>query len=775
MKICFPARKANGEQYATLDEMMQPLCQEPHGSWLAGTNNMWHGGIHITSKSAPGSVLTNETADTAVPLQFMAGGEVVAWRVNQDYLTSTYMNKPLQYSSTFVLVKSTCTPDPEKKANSLDFYTLYIGLAPLSAFAKHKLYQVTEKGDGLSQREYTGKEKDGDKAPVAKSKLKTGDRVIVLREITFDLKGQTQTFGLARVLNSKSEMTGKAYWVSLDSQFVTPDGEQMAHLPAWMQQAVAQGAFDAVVKPAMKLEVAAGDAVGYLAEDIAPCDLHGVEESAFVHVEVLSTDSRMIDFLSNKAQVKSGPKYVHIHPESPVYARSGDTFTQTKGKVKKDIHKIMPQDECQPFTDKDGKRWFDIGDGAWVSGTDVDADICQYDLDKLGFKAFEEPSTSDMTKSLREGWIKDGFTRMAEWVRPERGIREKQVSDYYKALLRKMDSDNSGDLSGEELRHAVNYAELDVRDIAARMVVRHDSEWFGGSSHHRWRTFLKQMDPLCVSYVRQWFDDMEWMSKVDEFSSGEPVWHMHPVTFLDAIKTVESGFITLEMVLAANLGKNEPQCKEVLPYLNKYADAYGMKDKKEIAHFLSQIGHESGFVITEENLNYSGEGMRRIFGCKKGPKNYNKANDDCDLGRLRNKLWTQESTYAHHPENLANYVYAGRMGNDDEASGDGYRYRGRGMIQLTGKDGYQYFTNIHNKKNPSDNQDFVATPDLVISNLEYGVESAFSFWVSKKLNVLAKSLNVYDVTFKVNGGHNGYDDRRIRFNKVAELININKD
>lgn len=535
MKICFPARKANGEQYATLDDMMQPLCQEPHGSWLAGTNNMWHGGIHITRKSAPGSVLTSETADTAVPLQFMAGGEVVAWRVNQDYLTSTYMNKPLQYSSTFVLVKSTCTPDPEKKANSLDFYTLYIGLAPLSAFPKHKLYKVTEKGDGLSQREYTGKEKAGDKAPVAKNKLKTGDSVVVLRENAFDLKGQTQTFGLARALNSKSEMTGKAFWMSLDPQYVSPVGEQMAHLPAWMQQAVAQGTFDTVVKPATRMEVAAGDAVGYLAEDIAPCDLHGVEKSAFTHIEVISTDSRMVDFLRNKAQVKSGPKFVHIHPESSVYARSGDTFTKTEGKVKKDIHKIMPQEKCHPFTDSSGKRWFDIGDGAWVSEDDVDADIGQYDLDKLGFKAFEEPPTSDMTKSLREGWIKDGFTRMAEWVRPERGIREKQVSDYYKALLRKMDSDNSGDLSGEELRHAVNYAELDVRDIAARMVVRHDSEWFGGSSHHRWRTFLKQLDPLCVSYVRQWFDDMEWMSQVDGFKSGEPVWHMHPVVFLNAL------------------------------------------------------------------------------------------------------------------------------------------------------------------------------------------------------------------------------------------------
>ncbi|KZP98511.1 hypothetical protein A3N42_22695 [Klebsiella aerogenes] len=775
MKICFPARKANGEQYATLDDMMQPLCQEQHGSWLAGTNNMWHGGIHITSKSAPGSVLTNETADTAVPLQFMAGGEVVAWRINQDYLTGKYINNPLQYSSTFVLVKSTCTPDPEKKDNSLDFYSLYIGLAPLSAFPEHKLYQVTDKGDGLSQREYTGKEKDGDKAPVAKNKLKTGDSVIVLREITFDLKGQTQTFGLARMLNSKSEMTGGAFWVSLDPQYMTPAGEQRAHLPAWMQQAVAQGTFDTVVKPATRLEVAAGDAVGYLAEDIAPDSMGGVEKSAFAHIEVLSTDSRMVDFLSNKAQVKSGPKYVYIHPESFIYSRSGDTFTQTKGQVKKDIHKIMPQDKCHPFTDSNGKRWFDIGDGAWLSEADVDADICQYDLDKLGFKAFKESSTSDMTKSLHEGWIKDGFTRIAEWVRPERGIREKQVSDYYKALMRKMDSDNSGDLSGEELRHAVNYAELDVRDIAARMVVKHDSEWFGGSSHHRWRTFLKQLDPLCVSYVKKWFDDMEWMSKVDEFSSDAPVWHMHPVVFLDSITTVESGTITLEMVLAANLGQNEPQCKKVLSYLNKYADAYGMKDKKEIAHFLSQIGHESGFVITEENLNYSGKGMRRIFGCKKGPKNYNNTNDDCDLGRLRNKLWTQESTYAHHPENLANYVYAGRMGNDDEASGDGYKYRGRGMIQLTGKDGYRYFTNMHNKKNPSDSQDFVASPDLVISNEEYGVESAFSFWVSKGLNVSAKNLSVYDVTFKVNGGHNGYDDRRIRFNKVAELLKINKD
>lgn len=736
MKICFPARKANGEQYATVDDMMQPLFQEPHGSWLAGTNNMWHGGIHITSKSAPGSVLTSETADTAVPLQFMAGGEVVAWRVNQDYLTSTYMNKPLQYSSTFVLVKSTCTPDPEKKDNSLDFYSLYIGLAPLSAFPEHRLYQVTEKGDRLSQREYTGKEKDGDRAPVVKDRLKAGDSVIVMREITFDLKGQTQTFGLARMLNSKSEMTGGAFWVSLDPQYMTPAGEQRAHLPVWMQQAVAQGTFDTVVKPATKMEVAAGDAVGYLAEDIAPCDLHSVEKSAFVHVEVLSTDSRMIDFLSNKAQMKSGPKYVHIHPESPVYVRSGDTFTQTKGKVKKDIHKIMPQDKCQPFTDKDGKRWFDIGDGAWVSGTDVDADICQYDLDKLGFKAFEEPSTSDMTKSLHEGWIKDGFTRMAEWVRPERGIREKQVSDYYKALLRKMDSDNSGDLSGAELRQAVNYAELDVRDIAARMVVKHDSEWFGGSSHHRWRTFLKQLDPLCISYVRQWFDDMEWMSKVDGFSNGAPVWHMHPVVFLDSIcdsaelinvdafmSLYEKEHTSFAPGTAALSSASKSNLRKVLNSMNSYyATSVEYKPNLyKLAYMLATIRHETYHYTTAEFFSEKPE-----IG---GVSYFNK----------------YDPVLADTPKRRERAIK-----NGNTAQGDGFKYRGRGCVHLTWKNNYK-------KAQDKFGVNFVDSPDLA-GDFKYAVpimvwgmeEGMFS---GKKLNgyINAGEVNYIGARYIING------------------------
>jgi predicted chitinase len=143
--------------------------------------------------------------------------------------------------------------------------------------------------------------------------------------------------------------------------------------------------------------------------------------------------------------------------------------------------------------------------------------------------------------------------------------------------------------------------------------------------------------------------------------------------------------------------------------------------------------------------------------------------------------------YERNPENLANYVYANRMGNGDESSEDGYRYRGRGMIQLTGKDAYNNFTNVHNKNNPDDIQDFVANPDLLISSTQYGIESAFVFWFTKtgrpnrdinhfvKLKDLAKSGTVQEVTQLVNGGQNGYNDRKQRFNRLARLLGLDEE
>jgi len=124
---------------------MDLLGKEPHGSWLAGTNKMWHGGIHISETSAPGSVLKPNMTGAAVPLQCMAEGEVVAWRLNKDYVKSSCLGQSVQYTTTFVLVKSICLPDKSKEQTQLDFYSLYMGLAPLSAFEKRKCMVAKKK------------------------------------------------------------------------------------------------------------------------------------------------------------------------------------------------------------------------------------------------------------------------------------------------------------------------------------------------------------------------------------------------------------------------------------------------------------------------------------------------------------------------------------------------------------------------------------------------------------------------------------------------------
>jgi predicted chitinase len=126
------------------------------------------------------------------------------------------------------------------------------------------------------------------------------------------------------------------------------------------------------------------------------------------------------------------------------------------------------------------------------------------------------------------------------------------------------------------------------------------------------------------------------------------------------------------------------------------------------------------------------------------------------------KTAEQAKAYARRPEKIANRVYADRMGNGGEASGDGWKYRGRGLIQLTGKDNYQAFaTWVGDPRIMKD-------PNLVSS--EYAVHSAVYFWDSRKLNVLADKDDVAGVTRKINGGTNGLAHRRELLNKANGLL-----
>jgi putative chitinase len=178
----------------------------------------------------------------------------------------------------------------------------------------------------------------------------------------------------------------------------------------------------------------------------------------------------------------------------------------------------------------------------------------------------------------------------------------------------------------------------------------------------------------------------------------------------------------------------------VMLEVQSIVDRFNMTNPLRLAHFLAQAAHESGnFKFLKENLNYSADSLLKVF-----PKYFkDKATAD---------------RYARNPEKIANRVYASRMGNGDEASGEGFKFRGRGYIQLTGKDNYKAFSNFIG-------EDCVANPDLVSD--KYPLVSAAWFFDKNNLWTLcdkgAGDDVVTSVTKRVNGGTHGLADRISKF------------
>lgn len=172
---------------------------------------------------------------------------------------------------------------------------------------------------------------------------------------------------------------------------------------------------------------------------------------------------------------------------------------------------------------------------------------------------------------------------------------------------------------------------------------------------------------------------------------------------------------------------------------------FNINSPLRLAHFLAQCGHESGnFKAVSENLNYSADGLKKIFG----------------------KYFPGDaSAYARNPEKIASKVYANRMGNGDEASKEGFKFRGRGYIQLTGKSNYTNFTKFIG-------EDCVANPDLVAT--KYPLASAAFFFDSNKLWSIcdkgADDATVTAVTKRVNGGTIGLADRIKHFKEFYGFL-----
>lgn len=188
-----------------------------------------------------------------------------------------------------------------------------------------------------------------------------------------------------------------------------------------------------------------------------------------------------------------------------------------------------------------------------------------------------------------------------------------------------------------------------------------------------------------------------------------------------------------------------------IPYAQNWHSAltqllpdYEINTPKRVAAFIAQCAHESGgFKFLRENLNYKAESLVKVF-----PKYF--------------KDMATANAYAKQPQKIANRVYANRMGNGDEASGDGWRYCGRGLIQLTGKDNYSWFAAS------------IETPVEQVSEyletFEGAAQSACWFWETNNLNQWADKGDILTMTKKINGGTIGLEDRIKHYNHALHVL-----
>jgi putative chitinase len=203
-----------------------------------------------------------------------------------------------------------------------------------------------------------------------------------------------------------------------------------------------------------------------------------------------------------------------------------------------------------------------------------------------------------------------------------------------------------------------------------------------------------------------------------------------------------------------NLDKLKGHIPEaVISQIPAVMEKFQINTPLRLAHFLAQCGHESGgFRLTKENLNYSAKGLMGIF-----KKYFTKADKTPDTAKA--------ALYERKPEKIANLVYANRMGNGPEASGDGAKYCGRGYIQLTGKDNYTAF-------GKSINEDLTVDPTVVAS--KYALLSAAWFFNKNGLHKLADGgatdAVVTQITKRVNGGTIGLADRIKHFKEYYHLL-----
>lgn len=776
--------KAKGGQDVTDPQLyQQALAHAQGGTYLLGSNGLWHGGIHFDEGT---SAFLDQSR-----IHCIADGEVVAYRIDDRVhrFATEADSEGKTYSTSFVLIRHRLEapqlPNGTETPPSLVFFSLYMHLLdwagyeakptlPRPAFWGNDRYRVRTQGGKLNVRQ-----EPRANAPV-QAELANGSRIriagdgewcqiIEILDNGLTLRPRRTQTGLGyvarRYLEPEAAPKAQNTVVVLDQPFPIKAGALLGH----------PGLYEG--RQQIHLETFSCDDVPAF-----------IERSRAWAVRLPESDKTLLKIHAGASKlITHRPEIDANHPP-----RIGDPGVQ----VGVDLILSQAQLDALPAADKitvaarneggvhtSEQRWWHLkGLLADGEGRPIEGWLCEQEFITSRHSPWDF-TDYELVKEINTYRAKLAYSLCAnrrltkvELSRFESEIKQVQQSSLTTKISRILSPIKT--LKNAELTESLIKPWI-FQKIGA-IVVQHEIEW--AWSAEKWDS----LDALMLvenkkntdwELQKEVINNLSWWNAASANVRGldiEKCWHFNPESFFRYFIEIKKELITLTMLQIISPRHDNTYYKKVLPYLNKYADAYNVNTPIRIAHFLAQTGHESGFVVKSENGGYSARRMREMFGCKGGSKNYSKANDDCSLERQRDRLWSEESKFVMNAEALLNFVYSSRMGNGDESSGDGYKYRGRGIIQLTGKDTYRRYTEIHNRANPDDLRDFVEQPDLITDSLQYGIESAFVYWDMANANKLADADNTIALSRAINGGLNGLKDRAECLEKIKTHLRILK-
>lgn len=509
-KIVWPIPSDNrGNEFSNQEAILAHLGGESTGLYLIGRNGMWHGGIHITNATTPWCALSGKGPSEAVDfpvgykgeqaLRCMADGEVVAYRICKDYLNIPWDTGPLNFSGSFLLVRHYIQTGETEKSG-LHFYTLYMHLAPYSAYdVKADEKQWTTQGSltayqpewvlsaSTNNKEISSSYRKG---TLPKGAIVEWDKMdSSLHTVAFNQReyGLVTFVALSESAQKKGVKTslkpGQQCWIRIDRNNLAPGVSGVVPPLWWRQLSPPSGEvmkFDQVVCPA-PYPISAGDPAGHMGYYQAAKE-GGYEARYQAHIECMSMDDNLEKFLTNPEKVaKDNPLYLKYSPGLALYKKDVPTGTFTKDTKTTTRTGILTLRQVATEVDKKTKQeyWQLRAENGYVAKGQAEPQLLsQYDLAALGFKTLQEdpPGFDHLDgKTQPKGLVRSLYQSLFEASKNDTRVSHARVPYNYQRLLNKIDSGIS-EYSPQEYLRAIHNPSC--RDVVQKTIVKHPSDWY---------------------------------------------------------------------------------------------------------------------------------------------------------------------------------------------------------------------------------------------------------------------------------------------------------